>query len=1344
MPFNEYDYDTADLAGKVSAPRLTLPTIRSSKRRSDADGGSTVPYYPGIDTKKLTIEYTDSALVTQDVTITISGTAYQDLIDDIKALDPTNLEALDMGGFLGIRNTNAGERHYVKIVKQAVAAEEAADLLGFQVHPMPGSISWAGELASSPGHRVQQNPQGTALISKGEDLSGDALNRAFVSVLRSVEKLRADLERDSIQYVDVNVTVQAHEISGSKGFYLNDPDIRLPIIGVDPSTDAGDMEGFITLLDPTTKREVYNGTNKVQALRVHHADATTGLNTGDPFAVWDTPDGGHIYDATIPSKVKHASVAIASITGNVVYCPGAQFQTAIVQKNDPVEISGATNTSPYSHNGAFAIMAVLDEEHLRLRPLADGEDYLALGNPFALNPAGSGFGNLEVFFGGFVPARKMFVTLQNGSGLANGSYIARIACGRPTRSVIAQRPFTHNGDPSAAVTAHVNDATDAHAASAIGGFTSATTWADASTISGATLKATIEDILTDLSATTGNGGSGRIGSPTITATGFIEPRTLTSGNVRAQLLSLLNQFQEHEVSSIPHSSAGWINGLTLGTYVFPNLPLNSGTVYAEYLGELRLYAVAGTSFALAGNKTYYIYLDLSDGVAKITETVADAFAVGTTYPLYVLFTQGFGITWIKDFRRNFCTQYGFNKVSVTVGTSGIADFRTIEAAIAFLELIRIATGGHTSRTWEIVIQGHVAMDHTIGISFPVTIRGAAKDNSGVPLCKIVTTDGSSAAKTVAFNTNSNVSNVTFRDIWFEVPSSVAATNNPVIGTQFGHETGDNWIFDNCVFSGGTNAPFIEVAPNSVTPKAWIIKDCWFKAANRTAAASHIKLTRFEGAQIKGCRLEGQTTDLFQTGIELTGAGVDNVIDNCQFDMGGNHIILSSTVDRTSVSGCRHKNSRAATIRHTSSGEAKIDDTWFTSCMTNSSSAEGVIWSDTGNGRLEVTGCRFYSWATGYAIRGINTGKNSRFVNNIFQATAADRVLAGFGDCLFMGNDIDLSPGAASGSGHNIAVVGSFGNNCRVIGNYLRNCNNDAMAGSGNVFACDNSCVFQGNHFVNCRGNLFFITGNGSIVSGNNSFDYGTSEFDRPVDASTNFLNYVYGNNFGKLTEASQLEIRPLFQLHQNWLAPMYAAWTTIENGAATCTVVINPATDKPGVWLRLRCTNGGTDVAAKYSEGILQGPLAPAIAIAVEFYVDSTGIDGLNDDFYFHAGFCHDEASGGVGSTEDAIKIVKTDAANTWSFQTTGASTTSTDTGVFAGGVQKFRFEIVGSDDPGGAVAILYIDDVVRAIHTTNLPADDLAPFAVALVNTGEATAGNYDVYVSPITIEYRKIGWPL
>lgn len=210
------------------------------------------------------------------------------------------------------------------------------------------------------------------------------------------------------------------------------------------------------------------------------------------------------------------------------------------------------------------------------------------------------------------------------------------------------------------------------------------------------------------------------------------------------------------------------------------------------------------------------------------------------------------------------------------------------------------------------------------------------------------------------------------------------------------------------------------------------------------------------------------------------------------------------------------------------------------------------------------------------------------------------------------------------------------------------------------------------------------------------------------------------------------EASAVFRMHQNWVAPMLASWTAYTFDGATTGAVINAAANKPGVWMKLHGLTGTAGIAAMYSPVILSGPWPAAQKAVIRFRVDTTSIAGAVA-YRFQAGLAKEPTV--PGSTLDFVKVYKSSASANWFFKTGSTATvaTSTDTGVAATGVQKIRIEVYGANDAGGARALCYINDVLVATHTTNLPtADQLSEFC-QLENTG--AAATLDVYVSPMSL---------
>lgn len=1113
--------DPANLIGNVAVPRSLQPTLRGDVRRSNPDGISAVPYFAGVSGQKLDLEYTDSALVVQTVTITFTGDSYSTILTNIGAADATNIESLDTDGFVTIRNRNSGDKHYLKILPQALPSQEAADLLGFVVDPYPGSVSYAGEIESAPPTRSQSNPQGTALLSRDEDLKTDSINRAFVSVLQSLDRVRWDMEKDVLVPHEVFVTTTLHPVTLVRGFFLDDPTIRLPInlsTSVTGVVAGSPLDSFFDLssTNSTDNEQLFDSSTgtKLSVLRVHHSNTGTALDTNNPLSTWPTPDGRVVHSPSSVGLEKHASIAIDSIRGNVLYCPGATFVTNLVQKNDPLFIDGATNTSPFSHNGTFAVLEVLDEEHVSVRPLGV-EEAANLGafvstqpTPSELNPTGTGFGTAVIWAGLFVPCSQMFFTLSYDPGNAVTLRL-RMMVGKPLRKTFvstAQSFRGHAGSIMKALLDHINDPTDAHDSTAISGFLSSTTWKDSSTINGSNLRTTIENILTDLGSSTSTGDSGayRIGAPAVSTTGANQQLSLTAGSDGSQLLELLTKIRDHQIDTKYHDSTGYVSGLTLGTYVFPNLPLNSGVIVAQYLGETKVYNVSATSFSLVGNQLYYIYVDLTDGVAKITTTASVAFS-STTFPLYYLFTQGFGITWTQDLKRGISSNY--KKGFVTVGGTG-SDFTQLEAALTWIQNSRQYGD---ARTWEVLVQGDVTMVTSASVNFPVIIRGVSADGSSViggPKAIVRTKDGSTA-----FSAGFDVDiRVQFRDLYFKMSTSV---NN----TKFldNSTVGDDWVFSNCVFDGGcfqSGAQLITNWAAGTAMKGWLFDHCTFKNASCASGTNYYMKLGFnlDNVTIRKCRFSGNTANANLGGIFFD-VSHDNTVEDCYFDLGGKHVIFTDSQPSyvggygNVVRNNRSYNSRGIVYDSNSTkGSITFEGNWIMNCCVANGpaiqlfAASGVVASG-----LIARNNRVIDWQNGSAISlagGLTT--RMRVEGNIFR-TSSTYTAANVGisvssqqDFSFiLNNEIDLSYGATSGNGK----PGGIGISCaiqsaggsRFSGNLLLNCGSTATPGYGII--PQGSAIVEGNIFSNLRGQAIYDTFGGCVIHGNNLLTGGSSASD---------------------------------------------------------------------------------------------------------------------------------------------------------------------------------------------------------------------------------------------------------
>jgi hypothetical protein len=242
-------------------------------------------------------------------------------------------------------------------------------------------------------------------------------------------------------------------------------------------------------------------------------------------------------------------------------------------------------------------------------------------------------------------------------------------------------------------------------------------------------------------------------------------------------------------------------------------------------------------------------------------------------------------------------------------------------------------------------------------------------------------------------------------------------------------------------------------------------------------------------------------------------------------------------------------------------------------------------------------------------------------------------------------------------------------------------------------------------------------------------------------------NWWKNRTDGRLDDIENRRNLPFFHLHQNWTAPMRSAWTEVTDGAATVTRAVGPdGGDEdftPGIWMRLTVLDL-PDVAALYSETLTNGVWPDNLVGHIEFRVLGTNGAGslLTDDVILQVGLFKDSEAADVTSTRDFVKIYFSNDSPNWIFRTgsTAGVSTDTDTGVEVtetGTIvdqYKVRIEIYGGDSPGGDRVECYINDVLVATNTTNLPANATDSLVLGVVLASNAANANAQVWISPIT----------
>jgi hypothetical protein len=214
--------------------------------------------------------------------------------------------------------------------------------------------------------------------------------------------------------------------------------------------------------------------------------------------------------------------------------------------------------------------------------------------------------------------------------------------------------------------------------------------------------------------------------------------------------------------------------------------------------------------------------------------------------------------------------------------------------------------------------------------------------------------------------------------------------------------------------------------------------------------------------------------------------------------------------------------------------------------------------------------------------------------------------------------------------------------------------------------------------------------------------------------------------------------RGAWEIHQNWLPPNFAAWSSSVVGGATNVAALH-SEGLSGPVLR-QTVVANNDRASKYLPNVLLGDNTPSGTFLsfriyeLTFELDTADLVGT-PNLVYQAGFIHDESA--EPSTEDFIKIYKSSASPNWFFRSRGPGETNVDTGIaVSGGVQRFKIYLRGSSFTNNRRARLYIDDTFAAeISDANFPQDDAMTIAFYLKSTG---ATNSSVDVSPVWLKVK------
>lgn len=339
------------LAGNTLT-RQTVASVRGDLRRSDADGFSAVPYFPGIVGGETLLISIDGAAA---VTATITAADFTTVLNDIAAALGAGAIAFDSDGCIGIKSVALGSSGSIEITGGTGAA-----LLGFYLNKNKYK-SLGGEIQSTSEAR-RGNAFGTGFPTKGENFTTESLQRGLARLSSNLDVLYSESARNDVVVRQLGFT----NIDGTRLQITTNTEKLFTGLGLLSNASVKeDLAQYFYLVDTVTKQPA-----KSRVVAVVRGAPGGGV----PFANATTWSGGGSAGNILGVSLEKISASnITSIFGGrVVECPAANFSD--VQPGDFATIAGATNVSPFSNNGQrWVVEEVLSTTTLALRPMSKSE-----------------------------------------------------------------------------------------------------------------------------------------------------------------------------------------------------------------------------------------------------------------------------------------------------------------------------------------------------------------------------------------------------------------------------------------------------------------------------------------------------------------------------------------------------------------------------------------------------------------------------------------------------------------------------------------------------------------------------------------------------------------------------------------------------------------------------------------------------------------------------------------------------------------------------------------------------------------------------------------------------------
>lgn len=365
------------IAGK-NIPYTEYAKVRGSVRSNDPDGSFTEQYFNIVagQTLEITVHsggFSPPVLGTYTYTVTLTSQTLNTILDDINNTlsSPGSVifSALAMAvaedGALSLQVLAQGGNRWI-----SVTGGTAAVALGFDYRS--GAItSYGGDLSTTPHSRIGI-PNDTSMLSRGENVTAESVQRIAGRLAANSDVLFSDLSRQNARLQKVS----SFTISGDRTYLTPAPATRIftggPAAynagsGLSGSSTKEDLAPFFLILDTATKLPA---SSRVRGV-------VKGTPPGPPYP----PCPGWLGSGNVLgiSLSKQNYITVDSIPDGRTMVLAASLNADVVV-GDLIEFSGATNLTPTSNEGLKWVLEAINDDPaglprsvLTVRPMSKSE-----------------------------------------------------------------------------------------------------------------------------------------------------------------------------------------------------------------------------------------------------------------------------------------------------------------------------------------------------------------------------------------------------------------------------------------------------------------------------------------------------------------------------------------------------------------------------------------------------------------------------------------------------------------------------------------------------------------------------------------------------------------------------------------------------------------------------------------------------------------------------------------------------------------------------------------------------------------------------------------------------------